>query len=50
MKQIWTKIGQRRQHTNERLMQNKILKLTDEIKLAEMKIIWRWEINKIPFA
>ena len=48
VKRIWTKIGQRRQHTNERLMHNKILKFVDEIKLAEMKIIWRWEKNKIP--
>ena len=29
-------------------MHNKILKFVDEIKLAEMKIIWRWEKNKIP--
>ena len=50
MKKIWTKIGQRRQHTNERLRNNKILKLIDEIKLAEMKIIWRWEKNKIPLG
>jgi len=32
-------------HTNERLKEYKILKLEDEIKLAEMKIVYRWEKN-----
>ena len=50
IKRIWSKIGLRRQHTNERLMHNRILKFVDEIKLAEMKIIWRWEKNKIPLG
>ena len=48
IKRIWRKIGKRNQHTNERLMENKILKLDDELRTAEMKMIWRWEKKKIP--
>jgi hypothetical protein len=50
LKKTWSKIGQRRVHTNSRLSEHKILKLVDEIKLAEMKIIWRWEKKKLPFG
>ena len=50
LKRIWRKIGKRTQHTNERLMENKILKLDDEIRTAEMKMIWRWEKKKIPLG
>jgi len=48
IKKIWTKIGIRKQHTNERLVNHEILKLEDELKIAEIKTIWRWEKNKIP--
>jgi len=48
VKKSWTKIGQRRQHTNERLREHKILKLEDELRISEVKIIWRWEKKKIP--
>ncbi len=37
-------------HTNERLSQNKILKFEDELRLSEMKIIYRWEKNHIPLG
>jgi hypothetical protein len=50
IKRIWRKIGKRNQHTNERLMENKILKLDDELRTAEMKMIWRWEKKKIPLG
>jgi len=50
IKKTWSKIGQRRQHTNKRLMENKILKLEDELKIAEVKLIWRWLKNKIPLG
>jgi hypothetical protein len=50
IKKIWSKIGQRKQHTNNRLMEHKILKLEDELKIAEVKIIWRWIKNKIPLG
>ena len=43
MKKAWSKIGPRLQHTNERLKELKILKLGDELKILESKIIWRWE-------
>jgi len=48
VKKSWTKIGQRRQHTNERLKEHKILKVEDEMRIAEAKLIWRWEKKKIP--
>jgi len=31
-------------------MVNKILKLEDELKIAEIKIVWRWLKNKIPLG
>jgi len=49
-KRIWSKIGLRRQHTNTRLIEHKILKIEDELKLAELKIIWRWMKNRIPLG
>jgi len=47
VKKIWTKIGQRKMHSNERLKEHKILKLEDDLKIAEIKLIWRWEKKKI---
>ena len=48
IKKIWTKIGKRKQHTNQRLIEHNILKLEDEIKILEIKLVWRWEKKKIP--
>jgi len=48
LKKIWSKIGQRSMHTNQRLSEHRMLKLIDEVKLSEMKIIWRWCKKKIP--
>ncbi len=50
LKKIWKKIGVRNQHTHERLISNKMLKLEDELKISELKIIWRWEKKKIPLG
>jgi len=50
LKKVWTKIGQRNQHTNERLKDLQILKMEDELKLAETKILYRWEKKKIPLG
>ena len=47
-KKTWTKIGRRKQHTNERLIEHNIIKLEDEIKILEIKLVWRWLKNKIP--
>ncbi len=47
IKKSWVKIGKRKQHTNERLIEHRILKLEDELKIAEAKIIWRWDKKKI---
>ncbi len=48
VKKSWTKIGMRKQHTNERLKEHRILKLEDELRISEAKIIWRREKQKIP--
>ncbi len=50
LKKVWTKIGPRNQHTNNRLKDLQILKLEDELKLSELKIIYRWDKNKIPLG
>lgn len=50
MKRIWKKIGSRQEHTNTILKKHKILKYDDELKLSEIKIIWRWEKRKIPLG
>jgi len=50
LKKTWTKIGQRYQHTNERLIEHNILRFEDELKINEIKLIWRWEKNKIPLG
>ena len=50
VKKAWTKIGKHKQHTNERLVEHRILKLEDELKIAEAKIIWRWNKKKLPLG
>jgi hypothetical protein len=50
LKKIWSKIGQRKVHTNQRLREQKIIKLEDELKISELKVIWRWLKNKIPLG
>ena len=49
-KKTWSKIGPRFQHTNERLKELKILKIEDELKILESKLIWRWGKNKLPLG
>jgi hypothetical protein len=48
LKKTWSKIGQRKQHTNSRLIEHNILKLDDELRINESKVIWRWEMRKLP--
>ncbi len=48
LKRVWSKIGPRRIHTNERLSNFGIFKLEDEIRIKEVKVIWKWLKNKIP--
>jgi hypothetical protein len=48
MKKVWRKIGPLNIHTNERLINYNIMKLEDELKLQEVKLIWRWHTKKIP--
>ncbi len=40
----------RRKHTNERLIEHQILKLEDQLKIAELELIWRIEKNKAPIG
>ena len=48
LKRIWSKIGQRRIHTNARLVTHGMFKLEDELALSEIKMVWRWSKNKLP--
>ena len=50
VKKSWSKIGLRRQHTNDRLREQNILKLEDELRISEAKIIWRWSKRKLPLG
>jgi len=45
---IWSKIGKKKMHTNNRLKNLNILRFEDELKLQESKVVWKWEKNKIP--
>jgi len=35
-------------HTNRRLIDYKLLKLEDEVRIQENKIVWKWENKKLP--
>lgn len=48
VKRSWRKIGRQFQHTNERMKEFNLFTIDDEIRLQEVKMIWRWEKNKIP--
>ena len=50
IKKIWSKVGTRRMHTNERLIEHKNLKLEDELRISEITLIWKWDKNKIPLG
>ena len=41
-------IGPFKQHTLNRLQNLNILRFEDELAIAESKIVWKWEKNKIP--
>ena len=48
LKKVWRKFGSRFMHTNQRLIQNNLLKLEDELLIQEAKIVWKWDKRKIP--
>jgi hypothetical protein len=48
VKKSWRKIGKVKQHTDSRLVENSILKIENELEIAESKIIWRWNKKIIP--
>jgi hypothetical protein len=50
LSKTWSKIGKRHSHTLNRLKKYKILKLEDELKIQDSKIIWRWEKKVIPIS
>jgi hypothetical protein len=45
---IWKKFGRQYMHTNRRLIDYKLLKLEDEVRIQENKIVWKWENKKLP--
>jgi len=47
-KRIIKKLGPKFRHTNKRLSDYEIMPLSDEVKLAEDKLIWRWEKKDLP--
>lgn len=47
-KRIIRKLGPRFRHTDKRLADYEIMPLKDELKLAECKIIWKWEKKELP--
>ncbi len=50
LSKTWSKIAKRHSHTLNRLKKYKILKLEDELKIQQSKIIWRWEKKVIPIS
>lgn len=46
----WSKIGNYRMHTLNRLQKYNLLKLKDELRLQEIKLIWKWEKKKTPIS
>ncbi len=48
IKKVWSKIGRRKEHTNLRLRDNNILKFEDELRIAEVKLVWKWLKSKLP--
>ena len=48
LRKIWRKIGKKKQHTLNRLAENNILKLEDELAVQETKVVWKWEKKKLP--
>ncbi len=50
IKRCWIKMGNRYQHTSNRLIEFNMFKLEDEIRLQEVKFIWRWEKGKLPLG
>ena len=45
---IWRKFGGRYEHTKDRLISNKIVKLEDELMIQESKLLWKWNYKKLP--
>ena len=48
LKRIWKKVDGRQMHTEKKLKELGIIKFCDEIRLAECKLVWRWDKAKIP--
>ncbi len=41
IRKSWIKIGERKQHTNQRLIEHSILKFEDKLKISKIKIVLR---------
>ena len=45
---IWSKFGKKRLHTLDRLRIHGLFKFSDELRIQESKLLWKWENKKIP--
>ena len=48
IKKTWSKIGKRKMHTLNRLQKFGLILFEDELRLQELKFIWKWENKKLP--
>ncbi len=48
LKKIWKKFGPYHMHTNNRLFNNGILTIKDELNIQENKFLWKWNNSKLP--
>jgi len=48
LKKVWSKIGKKFMHTNNRLEKFSILKFQDEVVAQESKILWHWNKKTLP--
>jgi len=46
LSKVWSKIGNRKMHTLNRLEKYGLLKLEDEIRIQESKVVWKWINDK----
>ena len=50
LSKIWSKLVHKRMHTLNILQNTKVFKLKDELKLQELKYVWKWVNKKLPIS
>ncbi len=50
LSKIWSKIGNYKMHTLNRLSTHGIFKFKDELRIQESKFVWKWVNNKVPLG